>query len=248
MGHLYGHPTSMASHADLWGHENNSPIGHFLVATTSAFMHCVCDGKPIVALPSGPTAHTKGMFDMAKSKKTETAPVVSNTEVPSTIGHGDFTVELASLNSKALHYLANYGLNKSLQDAVAGRKGELKATKVTLEDGTVTEENKYSETEIAVIIHDEQKARFTAILEGTIGTRASGAPKPSKLETVIGQVAMERMRAGAIRLGKSLPKGEQLATLKAAYTAKNLEALTAEAERRMASRSAEAGDLAELLG
>lgn len=173
----------------------------------------------------------------AKATETETA-VVDH----STVGHGDFTVAISELSPKAAHYLLNYGLNKSLQDAVAGRKGELKAE--VAEDGTP----KHSDTEIAVILHDEQKARFDAILSGTIGTRGTGAPRPSKLETVIGQVALERLRAGAVRLGKALPKGEQFATLKAAYVAKNVESLTAEAERRMSVHSAEADDLSALLG
>lgn len=186
---------------------------------------------------------------MAKPKKP--APAVEHdeeTEVSSTIGHGDFTIQISSLlpNTKATHYLLNYGLNKSLQDAIAGRKGELKAQKVVLEDGTVTDEAKYSETEIGVILHDEQEARFNAILEGTIGTRTS-TPRPTKEETIVKQIVMERLKAGAVRLGKSLPKGEQLAALVAAYSAKNAEGLKAEAERRMASHNAEAADLDGLI-
>lgn len=179
---------------------------------------------------------------MASKKKVE-APVVSETEVPSTIGHGDFTVELSTLNAKALHYLANYGLNKSLQDAVAGRKGEL--SKELKEDGDF----KYNDAEIATIIHDEQAKRFNAVIAGEVGSRGPGAPKATKLEAVMAAVAMERIKAGAAKLGKSLPKGEALQTLKAAYIAKNADSLKAEAETRMGSAAtADVGDLADLLG
>ena len=186
---------------------------------------------------------------MAKNKKT--APTVTENDERIFIGNGDFTIPLSDLIADklpALAYLANYGLNKSLQDAVAGRKGELRAALNGENDqGLDPDARKYSDEEVAVILHDEMKARFDAILSGTVGTRGPGKPRASKLESVMSTVATERMKAAAAKAGKSLPKGEALVELRTKYIAKFEAEIRAEAERRMADAASGADELADLL-
>lgn len=176
---------------------------------------------------------------MAK-KTTKTEAPASDTAVPETIGHGDFTITLSTLSPKALHYLANYGLNKSLQDSVAGLKGEM--TKATNEDGTA----KHNDAEIAVALNDAQTARLDAILRGTIGSRGPGVPRASKLESIMHTVAVERLRIAAAKKDKKLPKAgsdEFKALVSKVLVAQDAE-IRAEAERRMGQGSdVDLGDL-----
>lgn len=184
------------------------------------------------------------------SRNKKTAPSEQHetqANVATHIGHGDFQIEVSSAAPHVVAYLMNYGLNKSLQDAVAGRKGELKAEMVKDAEGADTAERKYSDEEVAVILHDEQKARFDTILNGTIGSRGPGAPRPSKVETVMNQIAVERLRAAAIAKGKKLPKlgSDEFKNLVGKVLEANGEAIKAEAERRMSQPIAD--DLGDLI-
>lgn len=153
------------------------------------------------------------------------------TAITIALPHG-VNVDLGTLDIAAIGRLAQYGARQWVQDAVAGLAKEMKA------EGA-------SDADIEAAKVAEMEARWAAILDGTVGTR-SGGPRVRGVEKIMRDVAVERIRAGAAKLGKKLPKGEEYQSLVTAYVAKHSDALRAEAERRMAEGSEE--DLSDLLG
>lgn len=187
---------------------------------------------------------------MAKIKKNDTVETV-------TLQFGDFTLDFASLPPHALHYLAQYGFAKSLQDSVSGKAKEWKDALVTLEDtknpsspyfGIPADRcvgaKKYNESEIVTMLHDVQAKRMAAILDGTIGA-GRGTPRLKGRDKLFHEVAMEQLKAVFALQRKALPKDEAWERVLGDYKTKYEKKITVEVERRM-EMQAETVDLSNL--
>jgi len=146
----------------------------------------------------------------------------------------EYSVLASALPSAAIDYLLQYGFAKSLQDCVAGVAKGLKA-------------KEKSEAEITAKLVETHRARFDAILEGTVGTRANGVPRVKGDDKLRRDIALEALRAHAASKKAKLPEGEALAGLVAKYLAKYGETVEAELARRKALR-VEAEGLDDLFG
>lgn len=125
---------------------------------------------------------------------------------------GDFKVSPEVITEKGLSYLLAYGFRQSVQDCIAGKAKELReeivsdddAAKLGLEPGS----RRYNDAEIASQLRDIQQARVAAIIDGTIADGRTGAPRMTKLESIMNAVAVERLRAKLAKFKLALPSGK----------------------------------------
>jgi hypothetical protein len=137
------------------------------------------------------------------------------------------------MSEKAIRYLMEYGVRQCLNDSIAGLRKELK------DEGT-------DEAEITDQLNDAIDERWASVLDGTVGTRASG-PRLRGLDAFIRDVAVDEIKANAAKLDMKLPKGEEYTKFRDAYIAKHRERLTPIAQERMDAVTAGAEDAAALL-
>lgn len=141
-----------------------------------------------------------------------------------------FQVDVEQLPAASVAYLIQYGFAQSMQDCIAGlakaKRADLEATD-DFKAGKLTPENIADEISLAILTQLEK--RHKAIVEGTIGIRAS-APRDE-----LSSLAREQVRAALAKKGVKVEK-EKLAELVAAHIEKNRDKLVAELERRKASQ------------
>lgn len=202
---------------------------------------------------------------MAKSKSIQNVNMVAQGTYPSQIVHGkDFAIATdmptfgnalealaASMNMspKGAFYLLQYGYTQSMQDSIAGMAKKLGAV---MDESTG--EPKYSEVEVAVMIHDALRERHEAIMKGEVGTRTTG-PRLKGIDRMLREVAWEIIVARVTAAGNAakLPKkvSEQAVVIdKWLAIEANREVALTEAQRRMDMQQNAAQDdtLAALLG
>jgi len=163
------------------------------------------------------------------------------------IKHEGFALDTDNLNASGSLYLYQYGLNKSLQDSIAGlaagkqsvpvilaalwaERDETAAAKLAK---TVTEWESLAgmpapeahdaagiESFTKAVIHATKAARFESIIKGTVGATASG-PRLRGLDAVMFEVALEAIKAApAIKSGKvKWPTGKGAAKVIAGWVA-----------------------------
>ena len=130
------------------------------------------------------------------------------------------TMDYSTLPQHAVHYLVQYGINKSLQDSVAGR------AKAMVADGL-------EEDEIEQALGELRAARWEAILSGTIGKRGVMAPRAKGIDKVMKEIAIERLRAAFTKRGIAMAKGTQLAELVAKLMTRDENELRQAAQERL---------------
>lgn len=170
---------------------------------------------------------------MARKNET-TSTENTSTDQPFRVEYGPFSVAYSDLAEHALHYLAQYGFAKSLQDSVAGMKKAL------------SDEGK-SEAEIDAALQDTMQKRVTAIMQGTIGARV-GTPRMTGIEKVMADIAREDLKAAAVSVKRKLPTGKELTELVNKYIARHEATLREKAQARLDSAQNAADDAAEILG
>lgn len=148
------------------------------------------------------------------------------------VAWGNEKIAIANLPPHAVHYLIQYGMNQSRQDAVAGLKKE-HATKGV------------GEQESAAEFARAWQERLSRIMDGTISTRVIG-PRKSGIEKYMNDVAVDRIRAVCSKPNKKtglktkMPTGKELAQYVSQLIAAQGPSIRASAELRM--QEAEQGD------
>lgn len=176
---------------------------------------------------------------MAKSPTTTAAngPAPTHTlHVPADFtieshGHTLGVAQLSKMSPKAIGYLIANGFNQSLTDAAAFTKKQ--------KDGK-------SENEVMVMAEEARAKRFDAILAGEVGSRVGARGTP--VESMMKDIAIERIRAIAASKGVPMPKKDVLAAAIEKVLAKQGEDIKAEATARLASSKAAAEAVGDLLG
>lgn len=154
--------------------------------------------------------------------------------------------EMGFANPEALTYVILYGLNKSLQDRVAGMKAKLEAEKT--EDGFA----KWSPHDIEVTLRDAKDERFADILAGEVGGRSAG-PRLKGRDKLAFEFTVDILKAIYGKANKKWPSGEGAAEV----IRKNVDELWtkrpqvkdkayAEADAKIEQENAMLGDLADL--
>lgn len=182
------------------------------------------------------------------------------------VKYGDWSVRFGDLPVAAQAYLAQNGFSQSMTDAAALTKAQkCHPAPEGSPDGAMGEP--LSDDELSAKVHSLRQARFERILAGTVAVRAGTPKAATALETIMRQVAVERLRANLSKKGIALPSGKNKDgspktitvsgkamtrdELVAAYIAKNGDDVKAEAQRRIDATKAEVdlgGDIDELLG
>ena len=134
---------------------------------------------------------------------------------------GEQTIHVVDLPQAAIHYLLQYGANKSRQDAVAGMKKELTAEGKT-------------EDEIAQAMEVEFADRLARIMDGTISTRVVG-PRKLGIEKVMADIARERITASCAARKTKAPTGKTMTELVERYLSLKGDSVREEAQRRLDS-------------
>lgn len=156
----------------------------------------------------------------------------------STLTANGVSLDLLDASPKGIAYLLNYGFAKSLQDKVAGLKGEMEKA----EHGPET---------IEAALNTARTERAAAIHAGTVGTGATG-PRLVGRDKLIKDVAVEHLRVYAAEKKSKMPtKAADLDAMVAKWMS-NVERATrvnAEADRRLAQQGApvDTSDLDDLL-
>jgi hypothetical protein len=178
----------------------------------------------------------------------------------------DRTIEIGTLHQKAVAYLLQYGLNKSLQDSVSGHakvladlfananigalgKDGMKLWAKALADADVTEQTALalgSDAFADMVIAFRQAKRLAAILAGRMEVGTTGA-RLSGIDKIMHDIAIEDIRKACVKARKTMPTGEALAGFVTKLLAKADARIRAEAMRRMAL-DADAVDLDDLAG
>lgn len=145
-------------------------------------------------------------------------------------------IDMTTLPGHAVHYLTQYGINKSLQDSVAGL-----AKKLTLEG--------VDEAEIDDRLQQIRADRWQDILSGDIGKRGIMAPRARGIERVAKDIAIEALRVAFAKSSRKWPdKVSEQTPFVAAYLLKYGESTRAEAQRRIDLQANDETNLDELLG
>lgn len=167
--------------------------------------------------------------------------------------YGDYVAVIADTPAASLFALAQEGfvhyLGNRVASAVAGEKKRRAEKKDA--NGNPAPEPEMTEDEVLAFADTKRKEWLQKIAAGTLGVRTASAPKATKLETVMAQIARERIDA-AIAAAKASGKTVEVSKEKRAEMVKALVAkdagIRAEAERRMASvKAVDDLDLASLL-
>lgn len=169
---------------------------------------------------------------------------------------GDKALALGDFNPKGIAYLLQYGLNKSLQDSVAGTKKILTDAYIAQFNGLPNEdqvkemktaagdlgvdldnfpENLDCDTFVAKVIEVRRNARLHDIINGVMGESKGRAPALTPLERHMKDFAIETIRNACLTHNKPMFKGETLAVAVMQFLTKNEKKARAEAERRIAA-------------
>lgn len=157
---------------------------------------------------------------MAKAAKKEapvsdTAPTLSD---DLSLEYGDWKTTAQALGwptsvpmPKALAYVIANGFKQSMTDASAMTKeqkakalGDAQAANPGVE---ITEAQA-----VEAKAHEQRNKRFSDILAGNVGV-GGGGPKLPQIDRVMREIAEEQIRAAVVKLGKSMPKGDNLKAL-----------------------------------
>lgn len=146
-----------------------------------------------------------------------------------------FNVSLAELPSQVIVALAEHGFKQKLGDAAAMTKEE--------KDGKTKEE-------LESKIKARRESILKALLAGEFTIRTTG-PRKGTLESVMADIAIERLRAAYSAKGYKWPTGKGSAAtineLVEKVLAKHGEAIEAEAKKRLATQTKAVDDILDLV-
>jgi len=158
---------------------------------------------------------------MAKAKKETTMQNDTPTDAPTsdnlTLEYGDWKTDAQALGwpvgspiSKQLAYVMANGFKQSMTDASAMTK-EQKAKAHT--DAIATHGADVTEAQaVEAKAHEQRTKRFADILAGSVGF-GGGGPKLPQIDRVMRDIAEEQIKAAVVKMGKAMPKGDNLKTL-----------------------------------
>lgn len=161
---------------------------------------------------------------------------------------GEQTLDLGALSPTTVSYLLNYGFQKTLQDCVAGVAKQAagayllpdsKEYVAFCEKGSIDPDSRsYTpETFSLAVVKAMRDARLAAIVDGTVGLRATSSPT-DPVGATMSTIARERIAAAHRAKGLKAPTKDAMADWVARYLAKQGEALRLEATTRLAATSA----------
>ena len=154
---------------------------------------------------------------------------------------GDTTISVEDLPPRAISYLLQYGLNKSVQDAVAGVAKRIEAWYETgcpeelIDDLLTKADLDFDDTRALAanegtraIVKALQTKRLESILAGTIGGGSgSRGPRAVGLARWVERVAEVWLRERLAQLGQAVPAGKAFTQLRDDYIAKYREVVPA---------------------
>lgn len=158
------------------------------------------------------------MAKKAKEQNMDTSTAAPTLSDNLALEYGDWKTDAQALGwpsgapiSKPLAYVIANGFKQSMTDASAmtkEQKAKAHADAVAANPGVEISEAQAVEAKA----HEQRTKRFADILAGNVGV-GGGGPKLPQIDRVMREIAEEQIRAAAVRLGKSMPKGDNLKTL-----------------------------------
>lgn len=155
-----------------------------------------------------------------------------------------FETLLTRIAPAGITYLLTYGLNKSLQDSVAGLA---KAVREDEANKGLTDEA--MDKAIATALQDAMAKRFAKILTGEVGSGGGRGPQLRGIDKVLFDVAEEWLTAAAAKAGKKLPEKmtERRPLIEAYRDGKRKDAIAKEAAKRFKAAESDDGAADEIL-
>ena len=154
------------------------------------------------------------------------------------IKYGDFDIDTQTVPATSLVALVQRGFNNILGNEVASKVTKWK------DDYKDEHGENPNDAEVATYTYDCRKAALQRILDGTLGVRQSAGPRGTAIDTVMRQIAVERLAAALKKQNTKMPikdetvtvggKSYDRASLIAAHLMKNADVIRTEAEKRMA--------------
>lgn len=114
---------------------------------------------------------------------------------------GTAAQELGFANIEAFLYVFDYGFRQALADPIAGLRRKMEQEK----DDAGNAAN--SEADIEAALLTKQEKRFTDLLAGTVGSRASG-PRLKPLDKLAFDNGVEQLKRVYAKLNRKFPSGE----------------------------------------
>lgn len=165
-----------------------------------------------------------------KADASQDAPSDDVTLSTLVLTRGTYTVKYSDLPMKSQVRMAVKAFNELMQDSTAFSKEQL--------DGK-------TESEIDAMKAEKRDARFNSILTGEFKVGGGGARLP-QIDRVINEIAEERVKAIAVARKVPMPKGDVLKSAIAKIIARDPDGIKKDAQARIDSASALAGDLADV--
>jgi len=196
---------------------------------------------------------------MAKNAKA-TDSVDSNGVITITYTSPDVSLVFGDLPHASQVYLAQYGLNKALQDAASGTlKAATDAYNGTDEAAAKARKKYYDATNVDSNDYDngasyaeavalaQKNSRLADIMSGDVSVGTTG-PRLRGIDAVMFDVAIERLKVAFGNAGKKFPEtAAEVRRIAGLYIAKYDGDVRAEAQRRMDAENLPAIDLDDLM-
>lgn len=186
----------------------------------------------------------KAAKNTADTQATADAPISDNLSLE----YGDWKTDAQALGwpsgqtiSKQLAYCLANGFKQSMTDASAmtkEQKAKAHADAVAANPGVEISEAQAVEAKA----HEQRTKRFADILAGTVGF-GGGGPKLPQVDRVMREIAEEQIKAAVVKMGKAMPKGDNLKTLIDKRLAVAGDAIRTAAQARIDSAKSAVDDL-----
>lgn len=158
----------------------------------------------------------KKVKDMQNDTSADTGAVAPSDNL--SLEYGDWKTDAQALGwpagtpiSKQLAYVMANGFKQSMTDASAMTK-EQKAKALSDAQAANLGVEITEAQAVEAKAHEQRTKRFADILAGSVGF-GGGGPKLPQIDRVMRDIAEEQIRAAVVKMGKAMPKGDNLKTL-----------------------------------